>query len=215
MNNKVFFERYAKISLEFFYKDKIENFVFSECPDLQNEKDNIGIEVTRGISEYEGKVARLANECISMNLALDKKISRATQMFRKNFLGVIHESGGFVIADPENGDNSYELHLRQILEKIKIKIEKLHKLYKKYDWNCLYIFSEFPLKPKQIWVLADIMNGENYTDYDLYFINAMDCIYVINARDNFNYTYHKYTAFELCNFTEFANNQNYDDKKNS
>ena len=205
MYNKIFFERYAKASLEFFYKEKIVNFIQGESPDLQNEVDNIGIEVTRGISQYEGKVSRLESECMSQNLHLEQRFSRANRMFRKNFLGVIHESGGFVITDPENGDNSYEIHIRQILGKIKIKIEKLHKLYKKYDWNCLYIFSEYPLKPKQLWVLADILNGENLIDYDLYFINAVDCTYVINARDGFNYTCHKYSASELCNFTDYAN----------
>lgn len=204
MYDKEFFEKYACASLEFFYGDKLQNFINSECPDLQDEKDSVGIEVTRGISQYIGKISRLANECMEKNLPLEQKFSRANRMFRKNFLGVIHESGAFVIADPQNGEDSYELHIRQIIEKIKVKIEKLEKLYKKFDWNCLYVFSEYPLKSKQIWVLADLMNAENLIQYDIYFINALDRIFVINAKDNFNFVKHKYSAADLCKFTKIA-----------
>lgn len=204
MYDKYFFEKYARVSLEFFYKEKLSNFVCSECPDLQNETENIGIEVTRGISQYSGKMARLASECMEKNLTLNQKFSRANRMFRKNFLGVIHESGAFVIADPQNGEDSVELHIREIFEKIKIKIDKFEKLYKKFDTNCLYVFSEYPLKSKDIWILADWMSAENLTEYDFYFINALDRIYIINSHDNFSFAKHKYSAAELCKFTECA-----------
>lgn len=204
MYDKEFYEKYAKASLKFFYEEIHKNFFLSECPDIQNDIDNIGIEVTRGISEYSGKFSRLANECLEQNLPLEQRFSRANRMFRKNFLGVIHESNAFVIADPQNGEDYYELHIRQIIEKVKIKIEKLDKLYKKYEWNCLYVFSEYPFKSKQIWVLADLMNAEKLNQYDIYFINALDRLFVINTRDNFNFTKRKYSASELCQFTKEA-----------
>lgn len=204
MYDKEFYEKYARASLEFFYKEKLSNFVNSECPDLQNEHDNVGIEVTRGISEYIGKMSRLTNECMEKNLPLEQKFSRANRMFRKNFLGVIHESGAFVIADPQNGEDSYELHIREIIEKIKIKSDKFEKLYKKYKMNCLYIFTEYPFKSKQIWVLADIMNAENLNTYDLYFINALDRIYIINSKENFDFAKYKFSAADLCKFTDCA-----------
>ena len=202
MYDKEFYEKYARASLEFFYGEKLKKFVLAECPDLQNDTDNIGVEVTRGISQYVGKMSRLANECMENNLTFDQKISRANRMFRKNFLGIIHESGAFVIADPQNGVDSYEIHIREIVEKIKIKVEKLDKLYKKFETNCLYVFTEYPLKSKQIWVLADLMNAENLSQYDIYFINALDRVYVINAKDNFKFTKYKYSAAELCGFTQ-------------
>ena len=142
MYDKEFYEKYARASLEFFYGEKLKKFVLAECPDLQNDTDNIGVEVTRGISQYVGKMSRWANECMENSLTFDQKISRANRMFRKNFLGIIHESGAFVIADPQNGVDSYEIHIREIVEKIKIKVEKLDKLYKKFETNCLYVFTE-------------------------------------------------------------------------
>lgn len=207
MYDKEFYEKYAKASLEFFYKDKLQNFTNSECPDLQNEKDDIGIEVTRGISEYIGKISRLENECMEKNLPLEQKFSRANRMFRKNFLGVIHESGAFVIADPQNGEDSYELHIREIIEKIKIKSEKFNKLYKKYKMNCLYVFAEYPFKSRHIWVLADLMNAETLNIYDLYFINALDRIYIINSKDNFNFAKYMFSAADLCQFTDYASDK--------
>lgn len=204
MFNKNFYEKYALASMKFFYGKDLKNFVHSECPDLQNEKNSIGVEVTRGISEYEGKFSRLAIECMEKNLPLEERFSKANRMFRDNFLGVIHENNAFVIADPENGDNSYELHIRQIVDKIKIKVDKLEKLYKKFETNNLYVFSEFPLKSKHIWILADLLNAENLVQYDLYFINALDRIYVINTKDNFSFKKYKYTAAELCKFTKIA-----------
>lgn len=205
MYDKEFYEKYALASLKFFYEDKYNNFFLSECPDIQNDIDSIGIEVTRGISEYEGKFSRLSFECMEKNLPLDQRFFRANRMFRKNFLGVMHENNAFFIADPQNGEDSYELHIKKIIEKIKIKIEKLNKLYKKFDWNCLYVFSEYPLKFRHIWVLADLMNADSLNNYDVYFVNALDRLYVINARDNFNFTKRKYSASELCDFTDFAN----------
>ncbi|MBQ2645593.1 hypothetical protein IJG14_08500 [bacterium] len=204
MYDKEFYEKYAKSSLKFFYEEQYKNFTLSECPDIQNDIDNIGIEVTRGISEYSGKFSRLSQECLENNLPLEQRFTRANRMFRKNFLGVIHENNAFVIADPQNGEDYYELHIKQIFEKIKIKIDKLEKLYKKFEWNCLYVFAEYPLKSHQIWVLADLMCAENLIQYDIYFINALDRLYVINAKDNFNFTKHKYTAKELCLFTSEA-----------
>ena len=200
MYDKHFYEKFAHKSLGFFYGDKIANFIYGESPDLQNETDNIGIEVTRGISQYEAKFIRLSTESIENNLNLQERFERANRMFRKNFLGVIHESNGFVIADPQNGDRGYEIHVIQILEKIKIKIEKLHKLYKKFNTNCLYIFSEFPMQKNQIWVLTDIMNAENMNDYDLYFINAIDRLYIINPAENFEFTCRKYSTAEISEF---------------
>ena len=214
MYDKEFYEKYALASLKFFYEERHQNFYLSECPDIQNEKDNIGIEVTRGISEYSGKFSRLYQECIENNLPLEQRFTRANRMFRKNFLGVIHENNAFVIADPQNGEDYSELHIREIVEKVKIKTEKFEKLYKKFEWNCLYIFSEYPLKSKHIWILADLLNAENLTKYDLYFINALDRIYVINSRDNFNFTKHKYTAADLCEFTETSQkNKNTEENK--
>jgi len=207
MYDKEFYEKYALASLAFFYEERHGNFFLSECPDIQNDKDNIGIEVTRGISEYSGKFSRLSNESIENNLSLEQRFSRANRMFRKNFLGVIHESNAFVIADPQNGEDYSELHIREIVEKIKIKVDKLEKLYKKFEWNCLYVFAEYPLKSKHIWILADLMNAENLNHYNIYFINALDRLYVINARDNFNFTKRKFTAAELCHFTEMSQNQ--------
>ena len=124
MPNKRFYEKYANASLKFFYGENHKNFVLAESPDLQNEKDNIGVEVTRGISEYEGRLSRLANECMEQNLPLDKRVTRANKMFRKNFLGMFHENLGFVIADPSNSSDCGEIHVRHILEKIKIKTDK-------------------------------------------------------------------------------------------
>lgn len=208
MFDKEFYEKYACASLKFFYEDLQENFFLADCPDIQNDKDSIGIEVTRGISEYSGKYSRLFQDCIEKNLNLEERYSRANRMFRNNFLGIMHEYNSFVINNPQYENDYYELHIRKIIEKIKIKIEKLEKIYKKFDWNCLYIFAEYPFKSNHIWVLSDLMCAENLTQYDIYFINALDRIYVINARDNFNFKKRKYTAAELCDFTKEAQKEN-------
>ena len=77
MYNKNFYEKYALASMKFFYGKDLKNFVHSECPDLQNEENSIGVEVTRGISEYEGKFSRLAIECMEKNLPLEERFSYA------------------------------------------------------------------------------------------------------------------------------------------
>jgi hypothetical protein len=205
MPNKRFYEKYAKESLEFFYESNNKNFSLSECPDLQNIEDGIGIEVTRGISEYTGRLTRLATECMEKNLPLESRVDRANKIFRKNFLGVMHENLGFVIANPENADDCAEIHVREIIEKIKTKTEKLERLYKKFEWNCLYVFAEYPLKSKHIWILSDLLNAEKLDQYSIYFINALDRIYIINTKDDFKFQKHKYTAKELADFTEKAN----------
>lgn len=204
MPNKRFYEKYANASLKFFYGENHKNFVLSESPDLQNEKDNIGVEVTRGISEYEGRLSRLANECMEQNLPLDKRVTRANKMFRKNFLGMFHENLGFVIADPSNSSDCGEIHVRHILEKIKIKTDKLENLYKKFDWNCLYVFAEYPLKSRHIWILTDLLSAEQLHKYDIYFINALDRLYIINSRKEFKFQKHSFSATELGEFTEEA-----------
>ncbi len=47
MYNKMYYEEYARLTLKYIFPYPIENFVCADKPDIQNETDGMGIEVTR------------------------------------------------------------------------------------------------------------------------------------------------------------------------
>ena len=182
MNDKRYYEKFALYSLESLFKEEFVHFVCAESPDLQDDFDNIGIEVTRGISDYEGRFKRLCNECTERNLSLKARFKQANRMFRKNFLGVFHESNGWVITDPSYGKRKEKFHVETILEKIEIKSDKLERIYKKFNVNGLYIFAEFPLNLLDIVLIASKISKRPLS-FDYYFINVPGKLYFINAND--------------------------------
>ena len=66
----------------------------------------------------------------------------------------------------------------------------------------MYVFAEYPLKLKHICILADLLSAEQLNKYDIYFINALDRLYIINARKDFKFQKHSFSATELGEFTE-------------
>lgn len=203
MYDKKYYEKFALYSLEFFFKEKLGNFFCAEKPDLQNFKDGTGIEVTRGITEYEGKFSRFCEDCAENNLSLSSRVEKGRQMFRKNFLGVIHESNAPVIASPDNGNNNSDKHIEIIYSKILKKSEKLNTIYQKFYVNGLYIFAEYPINLRDIVIISNRISKMK-KGYDIYFINAPGKLYIINAKDGYSITKHDYEASEQGMFAQKA-----------
>ena len=68
MFSKLYYERYAAITIADFFSLNIENFKNKEMPDIQNEVDSIGVEVTRSITSHEGYVSQIPRKYFNKGL---------------------------------------------------------------------------------------------------------------------------------------------------
>ncbi|MEG0409071.1 MAG: hypothetical protein RR623_09370 [Bacilli bacterium] len=56
------YEEYARLIVSDYFNLKIDNFILKERPDIHNEIESIGIEITRAISDREGHAYSLMNK---------------------------------------------------------------------------------------------------------------------------------------------------------
>ena len=60
--DKIYFEKYALLSIVDCLQLDLENFQLLDKPDLQNDTDSIGVEVTRAITQHVGFTNALTNK---------------------------------------------------------------------------------------------------------------------------------------------------------
>lgn len=179
--NKRYFEIYAKKTLEYCYNKLWENCfdVNKEKPDLQSETLNIGIEVTRALPQRNGKINSMFNKYINRNIKYSELKTKVESLG-----GSVYKIGKTTVMSPTQGLSNFKNHIDDLVYAIKIKtINKLPD-YKKFSKNMLYVFThEALLTQADIEEAFKILNlelSEYDLKYDLYFINCVDIIFVVD-----------------------------------
>lgn len=178
--DKYYYESYALLTLKHFWKDFKEGFLNSDRPDLQNEKENIGIEVVQALSEYEGMCRSIENN--NYGISLPKEYFEYDN--RK---------------DKCNNAYSDRYHINEIINAVNEKLHKLNKHedgYTIFKTNGLYVYAENSLlvfeDVKDILpIINDIQSGFEL-NFDIIFINAIEKMFIINQND----------IVEQCNFDD-------------
>ena len=132
-----FFERYAMVSLATLLGDHYAHLVNRDRPDLQDEEQGIGIEVTRAIRENKNVANALVNEMAGEDI----KEVNAEDLRHINQSGYAYGLGDGTLV----GRNEYEfwslaLPLKRILE---IKMDKVNNgFYGDFDEFGLFVFTK-------------------------------------------------------------------------
>jgi hypothetical protein len=140
-----FFERYAMVSLATLLGEHYAHLVNRDRPDLQDEEQSIGIEVTRAIRENKNVANALVNEMAGEDI----KEVNAEDLRHINQSGYAYGLGdGSIIGRNEYEFWSLALPLKRILE---IKMDKVNNgFYGDFDEFGLFVFTKEDLDLNQI-----------------------------------------------------------------
>ena len=140
-----FFERYAMVSLATLLGEHYAHLVNRDRPDLQDEEQSIGIEVTRAIRENKNVANALVNEMAGEDI----KEVNAEDLRHINQSGYAYGLGdGSIIGRNEYEFWSLALPLKRILE---IKMDKVNNgFYGDFEEFGLFVFTKEDLDLDQI-----------------------------------------------------------------
>jgi hypothetical protein len=170
-----FFERYAMYSLEALLGERYAHLVNADRPDLQDEEQGIGIEVTRAIRENKNVANALVNEMAGE----DVKEVNAEDLLHINQSGYAYGLGdGSIIGRNEYEYWSLALPLKRILE---IKMNKVNDgFYGDFHEFGLFVFTKEDLDLDQIkQTIAFMMEKQAYQNrlYSRLFISQIQTLF--------------------------------------
>ena len=170
-----FFERYAMVSLATLLGEHYANLVNRDRPDLQDEAQSIGIEVTRAIRENKNVANALVNEMAGE----DVKEVNAEDLRHINQSGYAYGLGdGTLIGRNEYEFWSLALPLKRILE---IKMDKVNNgFYGDFNEFVLFVFTKEDLDLDQIkQTVAFMMEKQAYQNrlYSRLFISQIQTLF--------------------------------------
>ena len=170
-----FFERYAMVSLATLLGEHYAHLVNRDRPDLQDEEQGIGIEVTRAIRENKNVANALVNEMAGEDI----KEVNAEDLRHIDQSGYAYGLGDGTLV----GRNEYEfwslaLPLKRILE---IKMDKVNNgFYGDFDEFGLFVFTKEDLDLEQIkQTMAFMMEKQAYQNrlYSRLFLSQIQTLF--------------------------------------
>jgi hypothetical protein len=170
-----FFERYAMVSLATLLGEHYAHLVNRDRPDLQDEDQSIGIEVTRAIRENKNVANALVNEMAGEDI----KEVNAEDLRHINQSGYAYGLGDGTLV----GRNEYEfwslaLPLKRILE---IKMDKVNNgFYGDFNEFGLFVFTKEDLDLDQIkQTIAFMREKQSYQNrlYSRLFISQIQAMF--------------------------------------
>ena len=170
-----FFERYAMASLATLLGEHYAHLVNRDRPDLQDETQSIGIEVTRAIRENKNVANALVNEMAGEDI----KEVNAADLLHINQSGYAYGLGdGSIIGRNEYEYWSLALPLKRILE---IKMNKVNDgFYGDFDEFGLFVFTKEDLDLDQIkQTIAFMMEKQAYQNrlYSRLFLSQIQTLF--------------------------------------
>ena len=170
-----FFERYAMVSLATLLGEHYAHLVNRDRPDLQDEEQSIGIEVTRAIRENKNVANALVNEMAGEDI----KEVNAEDLRHINQSGYAYGLGdGTLIGRNEYEFWSLALPLKRILE---IKMDKVNNgFYGDFDEFGLFVFTKEDLDLEQIkQTMAFMMEKQAYQNrlYSRLFLSQIQTLF--------------------------------------
>ena len=182
-----FFERYAMVSLASLLGEHYAHLVNRDRPDLQDETQSIGIEVTRAIRENKNVANALVNEMAGE----DVKEVNAEDLRHINQSGYAYGLGdGSIIGRNEYEFWSLALPLKRILE---IKMDKVNNgFYGDFREFDLFVFTKEDLDIDQIKQTISFMQEKQAFQNRLYSHLFVSQIQTLFDCDLFSGQYKKY-----------------------
>ena len=170
-----FFERYAMVSLATLLGEHYAHLVNRDRPDLQDEAQGLGIEVTRAIRENKNVANALVNEMAGEDI-IEVNAEDLRQIKQSGYAYGLGD--GSIIGRNEYDFWSLALPLKRILE---IKMDKVNNgFYGDFNEFGLFVFTKEDLDLEQIkQTVAFMMERQAYQNrfYSRLFISQIQTLY--------------------------------------
>ena len=172
------FERYAMLVLREFYCKQWSCFCYGpgvESPDLQCEKLGVGVEVTRAIDRAQGIPAEIIFEYFGDWNRAKQKSWHSIRLWRD-----------YALFSAKDSAYEFKIHLDTLQNSIKMKTEKLNRIYRIFEQNHLYIFTFNPALAQEevaaLWKALQVEAKGEVLQYDLFFLDCVDRLLVLERR---------------------------------
>lgn len=170
-----FFERYAMVSLATLLGEHYAHLVNRDRPDLQDEAQGLGIEVTRAIRENKNVANALVNEMAGEDI-IEENAQDLRQIKQSGYAYGLGD--GSIIGRNEYDFWSLALPLKRILE---IKMDKVNNgFYGDFNEFGLFVFTKEDLDLEQIkQTVAFMMERQAYQNrfYSRLFISQIQTLF--------------------------------------
>jgi hypothetical protein len=188
MFNKVYFEKYAILSLAWFVDKQLEPMLEDdenyESPDFQSEILDIGIEVVEAINSKQGEERFIVNEYFGKGVEAQNIIKEAEDRFGSKIKGKIINVNDVAVYGHSKGLVNFSNHLMYVQDKINLKTKKLNGNYKRFGENWLYVFTHSSLiNEHDIKSVCDDWFEFTSDSFSLIILNCIDTIYAV-SKDN-------------------------------
>lgn len=173
---KLYNEIYALLSVKKLGSEYKGIYKKSESPDWINEYDNIGIEVTQALLQYEGEAQKLIDKFLGMRLEDIPQAEIEPFLDRAEFF-----CGRLQAINTDNGSHSYVFKTLYRFDK---KLYKLNTNYSLMKKNCLYIFlhkdNEVYSDIEYIFETIQAQQSRKTNKFHTVFLNCIDTIYALD-----------------------------------
>ncbi len=179
-----YYEAYAKISLIDIYKKDLTSSktINKESPDIQDDINDIGIEVTRSATNAECIADSITNNVFHKNHNLDELKNEITKKY-KSFNGEVGRIQNCNYISPHIGLVNTSIFYERIKDRIIEKSKLFYDHYKKYSENDLYIFTgNSLLNIEDIQKIIDELKDFKIP-FNNIFINCLDKIFICNKNN--------------------------------
>ena len=179
--DKYFYEKVSKDTLAAFVDEKIAFFLNLDRPDIQSENKEIGIEVTRGMTTYEGNAQSFFNQYFKRDNSTEFLINKMKKMKIKYGEIITFQGTNVRAFSPYSGLISMMKKKKQVGNSIVSKINSFKTYNKNFKSKRVYVFCGWVY---ELHDNKDIINFiENYYDIDILYFDCMDRIYIYNVRN--------------------------------
>lgn len=196
--NKAYYEKYALLTIADCLHLNADNFRILDKPDLQNDMDSIGVEVTRAITQNEGFTIALTNKHFGKGKSgksIKQEIENEFPVFNGNVMVI---SGDIAAISPSKGMVDTQNHLVVAENSILEKLRKF-KGYKLFSKNYLYLFLETSIfEDDEIHNFVERLTLK--TKFEGFLINCIDKIHYYENGDHrvFEISDNKLKEYKLC-----------------
>lgn len=210
IGTKEYYEAYAKISLIDIYNKKLVSakIINKESPDIQDNLNNIGIEVTLSSSNIECITNSISNNLFNKGYKLLELKNKISEKY-KSFNGSIGQVDNINYISPYKGLINTSTFLENIKKCIVKKSELFYDHYKIYSENDLYIFTgNATLDIYDIQKVIDNLQNVKIP-FNKIFINCMDKLFICDKNNIIKKSISteklKYYKLEAINYKEYNN----------
>lgn len=172
--NKYYFEEYARLSLISIVPSWEGRLLHKDKPDLQNETDDIGIEVTSSISKNVREIEKYGSKHLGCDVTEIEEQFRG-EFFKKNGIAYGYSTSKGLVS------RNFVLQFNE-----QIKEKSLKKAgYTHFKQNGLYIFTDQSLIDSDLRLLPQI----DKKDFDFLYLNFIDSLLLISGGSVYSFSF--------------------------